>query len=147
VVKKNQQKIKHKYTSRYVYTVGFLNFILGILMLFLFVLLMLVHGVNFTTVSCHSDSMYPQLYCGCVVATKYIKYSSEIRPSDIVIYRSLEDGRYYNVLHRVMAIDTKRNHVLMKGDNNDGYDGWINMNRMTMKVIWQSCVFGNEKNK
>lgn len=93
------------------------------------VLLSLLAGYRFDTV--RSGSMSPEIGVGDLVISGPID-PEEIEVGDVIIYRSQQGAL---VCHRVIAVDNDAEHVITKGDANDGPDPAVPYSSIVTKAI------------
>ena len=112
-------------------------FALGLLAALIIQMCVFFSGIGIGMISCETNSMYPNLYCNCIIFQKAVTNVSQINLGDIISFRGLYDTKIMNVVHRVT--EKGMTYVVTKGDNNSFDDGFTNYNQIMSKVVGSVC--------
>lgn len=109
-------------------------------MFFIGITLLENSGFHITSVGCSSHSMYPNLYCGCIVLEEKNPSKYMINVNDVITFITNRDS---STIHRVVEICRDSNGYIAgfktKGDNNTQADGCVPENSIVGKVDAYWC--------
>jgi len=117
-------------------------FILGASAIIIISFMFRIAGFYIAGVDCSSNSMYPELYCGCITLNKEVHNIDEIEVGDIIVFRYLHNDTLKNVVHQV--IEKEESYLTTRGVNNKRTDGYTFYEQVLYKNIGHFCLFPRE---
>lgn len=72
-----------------------------------------------------SGSMEPKIQTNGIVITQEVKDCNELKQGDVVTFKVFDEENqdWYRITHRIQIVNTEKQFILTKGDNNSYADG------------------------